>query len=378
MSIIKKLFALILFSLLISQLFSQPLKYPDIRINIFWDFYSNNRLSTVNAGRGYTGIAGNNDISGVVLNPASLSVDKKFQIHGEYVYKTDVPWLQSIMPTGVNLKQLHPAFMVSGAYKFNDLISGGLLFYTSNTQKLSSDLILTNEFGQQIGTYTSNENTSISSLAVPIVVNYKNKFKAGINVSVSFYHGDANYTSSSSGSADGKANFTKFNAQFGLIVFPIKDLSIGATFSPQVKQNIVWEFPGIQNDTFTSNVFPMKLGAGAEYRFRGFPLKLAFDYTYINSSKQQGLKDRNDFYFGAEYDLLKNISVRTGFFTLRDYRNGSNYIDPIGKYDEYFLTIGGTYRVKKMAFSAALMDSHLLSTGLIKQTIINGGLTMDF
>lgn len=76
--------------------------------------------------------------------------------------------------------------------------------------------------------------------------------------------------------------------------------------------------------------------------------------------------------------MLKNLSVRTGFFTLKDYRSGDNYIDPIGQYDEYFLTLGGTYKFKNFSASIAVLDSHILSTGLIKQTLVNGGLTMDF
>lgn len=281
-----------------SLAFAQLLSQPDIRINIFWDFYSNNRLSTINAGKGYTGIAGDNDISGLVLNPATLNVNKRFQVHAEYLYKSSVPWGQNWIPN-VNLNEYHPSLMAAFGYKFNDYFQTGLLYYIANSQKRDfGEIIQTNEFGQEIGRYNAYDQISISSITLPLVVNYKNKFKAGINLLYTFYHGNAHYGHDiiSGEVVEGKANFGKFNAQFGAVVSPIKDFAIGATFTPKVKQNVVWEFTNGTSDAFTeANVFPMKIGIGAEYRFRRIPLKLGFDYNYTNTSQQQGLNDRNDF-----------------------------------------------------------------------------------
>ena len=111
--------------------YSQTLSTYDSRINYFWDFYSNNRLSVINAGKGCTGIAGENEISGVLLNPASLNINKKFQLHAEYVYKTNVTWLPSSEGDNPRLKQFNPAFMISGAYRFNNYLQTGLMFYSS-------------------------------------------------------------------------------------------------------------------------------------------------------------------------------------------------------------------------------------------------------
>ncbi len=367
--------------------YSQPSAQPDPNFNVSWDFYSNNRMSTVNAGRGYAGIAGQNDISGVVLNPASLSLNEKFQVHGEYVYKSDVPWGRSfgLGFNEMNLKPVDPSFMISGAYKITDFLQTGLIWNTINSRRLDlGELIYTNEFGEQINKIDAYQDMKISTLMLSVVYNYKNRIKAGINFIGLYYHGYLNYMTTINNPntpQDAKVDVLNFNAQFGFVANPLKNLSIGGTFTPEVKQLFQWR--ASDGTTFTnslSNIFPMKIGLGAEYRFSKIPLKLSFDYNYYNTSKQQGLKDRHDFNFGVEYDLLKQLTLRTGFFTLKDYRqSGPNYIylDPIGKYDEYFLTIGGTYKFRKLSASIALMDSHI-STGLIQQTLINGGITMDF
>lgn len=367
--------------------YCQPSAQPDLNINVFWDFYSNNRMATINAGKGYTGIAGKNDISGIVLNPASLSVDKKFQIHGEYVYKSDVPWGRTFNPGfgEMNLTATHPSFMLSGAYKITDYLQTGLLWNTANSRRLDmGEFIFTNEFGQEISRVDAYQNMSISTLMLPVVYNYKNKIKAGINFIGLYYHGYLNYitTLKNPGVAqDAKVDVLNFNVQIGFVYSPFKNLSVGGTFTPQVKQLFKWcASDGTTFTNFASNIFPMKLGIGAEYGFSKVPLRVSFDYNYINTSKQDGLKDRNDINIGVEYDFLKQLTIRTGFFTLKDYRqNEANlfYIDPIGKYDEYFLTVGFTYKVKKFSASLALMDSHI-STGLIQQTLLNGGITMDF
>jgi hypothetical protein len=376
------IFTSLIFSILFTRIAqSQPLTSSDIYINFFWDFYSNNRLSTLNAGKGYTGIAGESDISGIQLNPASLNLNKRFQAHVEYLYKSNVPWGQNWIPD-VNLKEYHPSLMAAFGYKFNDYFQTGLLYYTANSYKLDfGEFIETNEFGQEIGEFEPFLQMSISSIALPVVFNYKDKLKAGVNLLFSFYHGYDYFgpTIGNERNIERKANFNKFNEQFGIVVLPIRDLSLGITFTPKVEQNVVWENSSGSSDAFVKpNVFPMHIGVGSEYRFRNIPLKLAFDYNYYNSYKQEGLNDRNDFHFGAEYAVLKSLSVRTGFFTLKDYRSGANYIDPIGQYDEYFITLGGTYKIKGFSASVALMDSHILSTGLIKQTLVNGGITMDF
>ncbi|HPR17703.1 MAG TPA: hypothetical protein PLD62_05605 [Candidatus Cloacimonadota bacterium] len=54
-----------------------------------FDFYSNNKLSVISAGRGYTGIAATGNLGSVNLNPASLDIANTMQAYYEYGLKNN-------------------------------------------------------------------------------------------------------------------------------------------------------------------------------------------------------------------------------------------------------------------------------------------------
>ncbi len=58
----------------------------------FWDYYSNNYLNTLSAGKGFTGIASESDITGFMLNPASIKLDTKYQLNVQYTFKSNGSW----------------------------------------------------------------------------------------------------------------------------------------------------------------------------------------------------------------------------------------------------------------------------------------------
>src|SRR6266496_4490865 len=61
-------------------------------ISPFWDFYSTNYLNGTSSGKGNTGVATDNDISGAALNPATINFKNKYQVNIQYTYKTRQPW----------------------------------------------------------------------------------------------------------------------------------------------------------------------------------------------------------------------------------------------------------------------------------------------
>ena len=109
------IFALTLFTLMSSSAFSQNFQNGNSSLFLpFWDFYSVNYLSSKAAGRGYTGIAGDNDISGTIFNPASLELKDKFQVYGEYVFKSNLSAEPNIY---FDLKELHPVMLAGFGFK---------------------------------------------------------------------------------------------------------------------------------------------------------------------------------------------------------------------------------------------------------------------
>jgi len=147
-----------------------------------FDFYSENRPSTRANGKGYTGLADTNGIAGVVLNPASLNVDNKFQFHFENIHKNIVPWLVE----NTYLKEIFPAFLVGGGFRFSNYFQTGIVYYTKNSYQLESIGVEETVF-EKYSFYYSEEGKT-DSLLVTIMFNYKDKIRFGINLDYSTYN----------------------------------------------------------------------------------------------------------------------------------------------------------------------------------------------
>ncbi|MBK8553775.1 MAG: hypothetical protein IPL53_23085 [Ignavibacteria bacterium] len=345
----------------------------------FFDFYTVNYLSSKEAGKGFTGIAGDNDISGTILNPASLELKNKFQVYGEYIFKSNA----SIEPYySDGLKELHPTMLAGIGYKISKDFSVGVLY--ENEKSFKWDLgPVTNEFGEPTGDNVIND-FSISSVSVPIVYDFVGILKFGVNLNYNFYSSE--YTAGSRSQFNRKESFQKFIPDFGIIYKPIKSLSFGAVFTPQTSEivEVVYTDTIIPNETYSKpNYFPLKFGFGIDYTFDKTPLTISADYNFENTSTDDNLTDRNDFNFGLEYIINKTVTVRTGFFTLQDMRDFDDeenfyiYPDP-GSYSQTFGTIGATFNINEVNLNLSILDSHLFSAGRIEQTQVNFGIGYDF
>lgn len=368
----------------------------ELSFSPFWDFYSNNRLSTSASGKGYTGIAGRNDISGVVLNPASLEILKhKFQFCFEYVYKSNIQWLDGVV-SDVYLKELQPAFLSGLGVNLNKYIQTGILYYTGNSYKLDlGEVRVIDENGNTIGETYCYKRFRINSLSMPIVTKYKN-IRFGVNINYLYYCLESILIGEWYGEeCSGKASFYKLVPKFGIIISPLKNLSLGATFLPETKATIEEKWspkirwivlePSIKGDWFTpedtifNNTFPLEVGVGLQYKLNKLPLSFYLDYNYYDYSKDELLVDRNDIHFGAEYEFNRYFILRAGFFRQQDYRDENiQWYDDIGDYEQIFVTSGASIRLESFGLNFSIMDSHIGYIGEKKQTYINGGMTYNF
>lgn len=87
------------------------------------------------------------------------------------------------------------------------------------------------------------------------------------------------------------------------------------------------------------------------------------------------------FNLGAEYKTSKATFLRFGFFTFFDNRtfddlNISYYFEK-GKFTQYFLTAGFTYKTKNIDITGSVLDSHI-SPGMIKNTYFNTSISYNF
>lgn len=355
--------------------YSQSYYYSqDIVINSLWDFYAENKLSAVNAGKGYTGVAAENDLSGITLNPASFEPVNKFQVTASYEMKSTVQWYSS----DTYLKGIHPTVFAGVGYKFNNNFFTGLVYENKNNFKLDlGEIIITNEYGNITGYSEAYERYTTNNFTVPVV--YKSKYlKAGINLSAIYYKGFTKYGDLSDYQLT--TGFWKFIPTLGIVSSPVEEFSFGLTYSPSYKQTIEWT-SGKPANSFTNtspNYYPATLTAGTELKVLDKRLIFDLDYRFSNNSINRYQKDRHGLNFGVQYSAMTDLILRTGFFTALDYRDGSNYMDEVGKYNTYYLTFGGTYKYKGYSLSMSLINGDLIRKTIVSHTRLGATLSYDF
>ncbi len=365
--------------LLLAQASLYEGSYPDFEN--FWDFYGDNRISSQACGKGYTGVANTGDISSTFINPASLSLKNKKQIYFEYVYKDEIEWIADI-----KYKNLDPNFSLGFGLPVNDYFQTGIVYRIENSRKtdygeIQGTVVSDTAEGGYIETGTAKlyKDTKFSSFSIPLAFNFINTLSIGIDLSyTNFYSKFYSETEDSIMEAvfnDYTAEFNKIIPKIGFILFPIKNLSMGFTFLPEVKENVSIELTDTTITYAEPNVFPLEIGIGISYKLDVIPLTLSLDYNFSKNSAEENLGDRNDIHFGLEYDINYNFTIRGGFFTQKDYRSGWSII---GNYDQIFTTFGISYKISSLTINLSLMDSHLLSTGSVEQTYFNTGISYRF
>jgi long-subunit fatty acid transport protein len=342
-------------------------------INPYWYFYSDNYLDAKSSGMGYTGIAVTGDIAGINRNPASLEVNNRYQASVQYTYKTNQPWLEVL---GLDDLYLHQNLFSGSAgfgYKINKNFQLGFLYSNPTSLTLNvGTIIVTNEFGQEVGRYEADDKYVVHSFSLPFVYT-TDMFKIGLSANYSLHRRYATYDNS-----DYTAKFDRLNVRSGIIFSPIKYLSLGMTFMPEISGTTQSNINNIAGDQNERVVIPMHFGAGISYFVKKANLRFAADYHFMKLSSRDELRDMNRIHFGMEYSVNKEWILRTGFFTYPDPRNmDGNWLNPQDNYDQIFLTLGATYSTKNMQTTLGLMDSHI-SAGVIKNIYINAGLTFNF
>ncbi len=361
-------------------IYSQPVFDPqDVIISPFWDFYSYNYLNSVSSGKGFSGVASGNDISGFNINPASIIIDKKYQFNIQYTYKTTQPWSLS---DNFSLRTLPPSVSAAFGYRISKNFAAGFVY--SNPQSMNYDLgtiIRTDEFGNEIGRYKGYEKYSTHSFTIPLAYSWK-RISVGMNLNYTILRTASNLELGlSNGSTETfTASTNRFNIEAGFLFKLTNNFSFGGKITPGYTSKVKYTSTDNIAHEDGNTTFPWIAAAGIEYTNADKKLRLNFDYSYEGTSSLTNLKNRNDFHLGGEYDINKMWTARAGFFTLLDYRkeitNGS-WIDPIGQYDQFFITVGSTVKLNSLNLSLALMDSHI-SPGKIKNTYVNAGATYNF
>ncbi|MBE2219822.1 MAG: hypothetical protein IAE90_16555 [Ignavibacteria bacterium] len=365
-----------------SLVYSQTREIEDYIMSPEHDFYGYNYLNGPNAGRGNTGIAGENDISGVMLNPASLVIKSKYSAGLQYSYKTtnEISYSFEMSNGGYAYDLKHIAPALQGGFGMNVTKTLGAAILYSNPGSIR---FVYKNFGGGVNDGELTEDYSIHTVILPVTYDL-GKIKLGIAPSFSFYRAKMTGVSTITqpdGTGEVNSYFDRFNIQAGMKVNPVNNFSIGLTFTPGFIADLKSDEDPYPATFKVISKQPFKLSAGIEYIGAKQKFRLSADYNFQQTSKLNGYLDKHDFNIGGEYSVNKSLALRAGFFTIFDIRDFEDedvsFPGKAGDFSQYFLTCGLSYKINNFDLSASLMDSHV-SMGLIKLTIINAGFTYGF
>ena len=295
-----------------------------------------------------------------------------------------MPWLTSLGFTDLYLQQNHPAMAFGFGYKVNNDFQLGAVYRSERNYKMHiGKVIVINEWGQTTGeTYEPYETFITHTFSIPAAYEYK-FLKFGANLNLVLLHSYRFLSPSGNGNAEN--NYYRFIPDFGIKITPGKNLSFGVTFTPGIKQDITWTFSDPSQIDSTTSYFPMKIGAGFEFRLMENRLLLSGEYRFEKTSDYQKIyindfnyKDRHNVHLGIEYKPDDKISIRSGFFTkfdIRDTTGGVSYRDQIGDYDQYYITMGAGYKYQNYNFNVALLNAFSRKTPHMN---FNFGVSYDF
>lgn len=367
----KTLLALITFIFLPVNLLSQ---YYDPYINPYWNFYSDNNLDAVSSGKGRTGVGSVGDISSTVLNPAAFEIEKKYQVSLNYTYKTKQAWLTSLGIDNLYLKQNAFSGSAGIGYKINKNFNAGIIYSNPSSYDLNSEfIIMTNEFGEEIGRFESLDGYNSHNFSVPLTYKYKNfRFGLALNYTLHrryFYIPEEIIV----------IKFDRFNADAGILFEIFNRLNFGLKFRPEVngKAKYYSDINPLMNEEIDV-ILPMQFGAGLSYTIPNNKLSFAMDYKFINGAKLKGQVDQHWFNFGMQYPLNKYWTIRGGLFNTPDPRDlNTNYGNKEESFNQLFLTAGASVKKDNVTFSLAVMDSRI-SSATLKYTFLTGGVNLNF
>lgn len=376
----KTIIIIIFLSAVLLVNFSANAQIHESIVNPSWDFYSLNYQPVENAGKGYTGAASDGNIMSGLLNPASVKFDKKYQAYLEYDVKNSMPWL-AILSADMKMKQVHPAFAAGFGFRLGKDFHAGVIIRNERNWMLDMGRTL---YYPGTEYYDNYETYTVNTLTVPVAWHYK-AFDFGVNLNLMLIHSrNVLYLQEMPNiKLDETTNNIKFIPDIGIRVTPVKDFSLGLTFTPGFEQEFERNYPVLPTPYTTVAYFPWKLGAGAEARFLNDKLKISGEYRFEHTSVYDGsgsmlnynFKDRHNVRFGAEFSPDDKFTLRGGLFTLLDMRPEGDPEFPDDSFSQYNVTVGFGYRLNDVKLNFACINGFSKQVEVMR---ISFGAVYDF
>ena len=351
----------------------------------FFAIFGNNRISTISAGRGDTGIAALGNLSMTVLNPASLQIGRNVQAYYEFGTKHNQT-LKDYTNADHDMEVFRAGTSYGAAYRLNDQIQFGMLYskLSSHTAELGKvhNYDTTGMICETIDLY---EKVAHSVFSIPVSFQLSDRYRIGVGLDSHLYHANTsnaclNYILEYE-NYKGEIDFVLFRPKLGAIANLNDQLAVGATFvfptEKRIKEKVLW-----QEICYDKNLFPLEIGFGTSYRFNALPLTILADYQFINEAINVEFKDSHKFNFGIEGKAASFLQLRAGYSYESDIRdkdflreNGSHLWSNNGSYELNILSAGASLNWRGTTWDLAVMNSGLMSS--LDQTYLKLGCTLD-
>ncbi len=327
-------------------------------LSSYWDFYSQNHIDYYSLGLGMSTISELSPSNISFQNPASIDVDVQ-SISISTSYKNEIALSDTLKLKGrlpilyaaysIDLKKIadfsfgyenSKSFQIINSYENENYLKDKKLFYKETAYFFSNSL---------------------------------KKFKF-FRLGYSIYINSIQLTEDTQTAYIDRFQKNFFSYKFGMIVIPIKNLQIGATFSPKTKFKIT--VLNSDDETFSTNrkTIPEKIKGGISYKYKNFATYYQLDYE--KTSDDFYLKnDKISHHVGFSLDYHQKIKFLSGFFTNNcSYKYESYDIAPNlpALNDEFFVTLGVVLHDENLSLGLSLADSHFSNASTPKTYISLG------
>jgi long-subunit fatty acid transport protein len=351
----------------------------------FFAIYGNNKVSTISAGRGYTGIAALGNISQTNLNPASLQIENNAQAYYEYGTKNE-----SVIHEDTNYEHDMAIFRAGtcygAAYNVNDQLQVGVIYSKLSSHEADMGTVYNYDTSNiVIETIDLWEKVAHSVFSIPVSYKFSDKLRIGIGLDSHLYHANTSRACINSileyENFKGEIDFILFRPKLGAIAKLGNNFSVGATFVPptekRIKEEVCWE-----EICYDRNSFPLEFGLGTQYQFSKIPLTVLADYSYTNEAINVEFKDRHNLNVGLEGNITSFMQLRAGYSYESDIRDldhleadGDEFWGNTHSYEMNYLSAGASIKWKATTWDLAVMNSGVLSD--FDNTYIKLGCTLD-
>jgi hypothetical protein len=350
-----------------------------------FEFVYRNYPSVRALGRGNTGVADRGRLDLATLNPASLQPSNAVEAFASSGEKNPefriVEFRVGNHESYMGARQENLPYAFGTALRLSDRLSTGILYYRyGDIIEDLGETVMGNPEGPP-SSARSGAHLRGEALTLPVSCALNENISLGADLQRIHYNVHVDYAVVTEqyelDVITEDRDYDIYNVKIGSVIAFNRNLSVGVTFLPERRKELSTE----KDDFLYSGTYeflsPLELQFGLKYTAGARPLSILFDVFYQGTSEAEYLNDHTDLRFGAEYEMRKSFSLRSGILHLRDARDlGSNSI--VDEANITYLTLGAGLSFARAAFDVSVITTRLTPGSEYENTSFALGMHLPF